>query len=118
MDIVYISGLRVDAVIGVYEWEKNIRQPVLIDLDMGFDCSVAAEEDDITLALDYASVSTVITALVDKSRFQLVETLADKVAAEIMSSFSVPWIRVRVGKPNAVLNAREVGVVIERGEKV
>lgn len=117
MDIVYINALKIDAVIGVYEWERGIRQPVLIDLAMAMDCAPAAENDDLRLALDYAAVSERVTQLVVASGFQLVETLAEKVADEIMSAFSVPWVRVKVGKPNAVLNAQEVGVIIERGEK-
>lgn len=117
MDTVYIKALRVDAVIGVYEWERGIRQPVLIDLDMVVDCAPAAENDDIRLALDYASVSESVTALVANSAYQLVETLAEKIAQEILTSYGVSRVRVRVGKPNAVLNAEEVGVVIERGVK-
>jgi dihydroneopterin aldolase len=117
MDIVYIKALRVDAVIGVFEWERGIRQPVLIDLDMAVDCAPAAENDDIRLALDYASVSERITRLVSESGFQLVEALAEKIATEIIDAFAVAWVRVKVGKPNAVLNAAEVGVIIERGAK-
>lgn len=117
MDIVYISGLRVDAVIGVFEWEQNIRQPLVFDLSMGVDCQPAAKNDDIQLALDYAEVSEFVTFYTADSRYKLVETLAESLAEQLMAKFAIGWIQIKIAKPNAVLNAAEVGVIIERGVK-
>ncbi|ARU58603.1 MAG: dihydroneopterin aldolase [Pseudomonadales bacterium] len=118
MDIVYIRGLRVQTVIGVYDWERTIRQPLLLDLDLAWDNRPAAENDDLKLALDYAEVSQHITQMIEASQYQLIETLAEKVAHEVMQRFSVPWLRLTISKPTAVGNTDTVGVVIERGAKI
>lgn len=118
MDRVFIRGLEVDAVIGAYDWERNIRQRLVVDLDMGWDIRLAAETDDLNLALDYASVSRRVLEYVRDSSFELVETLAERLAALVMAEFDVPWIRVSINKPGAVTQATGgVGVVIERGER-
>lgn len=115
MDIVYIEGLRCDTVIGVYDWERDIRQTVVLDLEMGGDNRLAANEDRIDDALDYAAISTRVLAFVEGSDFQLIETMAEQVAALIMEEFQVPWLRLRLSKPGAVAQANNVGVLIERG---
>jgi dihydroneopterin aldolase len=117
MDIVYIRGLEIKAVIGVYDWERKIRQPVVIDLDMAHDNHKAAATDDITHALDYKAVCDRVTAFIEASELQLLETLAEEIATIVRTEFGVPWVRVRVGKPDAISNARDVGVVLERGTK-
>lgn len=117
MDIVFIRDLRVEARIGVWEWEQKIRQVISIDLEMGADNRAPAATDDIADALDYKAVSRRITALVEETDFHLVETLAERIAALIRDEFSVPWLRLSVSKPGAVRGAREVGVTIERGER-
>lgn len=115
MDIVYIRGLQVDTVIGVYDWEREIRQRVVLDLEMATDVSRAAADDAIADALDYAAISQRLVAFVGASEFQLIETLAEEVAQIVRQEFAVPWLRLSVSKPGAVSEADTVGVRIERG---
>jgi len=117
MDIVFIRGLDIECIVGIFSWERKMPQTVSIDIDMGTDLSKAAETEDIQHCVDYKSVSQSVTALVKESRFKLVETLADNVAMHIIDDYNVPWVRVRVAKPGAVKNSREVGIIVERGSK-
>ena len=114
MDIVFLRDLRIETVIGVWEWERRIKQIVSIDLEMGADVRRAAATDRIDDALNYRDVAKRLIAFVGGSQFQLVETLAEAVARIIVTEFGVPWARVSVAKPGAVQGSREVGVVIER----
>lgn len=116
VDIVFINALEVDCVIGVYDWERTIRQRLVIDLQMGWDNRAPAAGDDLNLALDYASVSGRVQAFAEASAFQLVETFAEQLAAVLMGEFGIAWLRLRITKPGAVPAARGgVGVEIERG---
>lgn len=115
MDIVYIKELRVDTVIGVYDWERDIRQSVVLDLEMASDNHRAASHDRIEDAVDYDAIATRVCAFIEGSKFKLIETLAEQVAALVMEEFQIPWLRLRVGKPGAVAAATDVGVKIERG---
>lgn len=117
MDIVYIRGLEVKTVIGVYAWEREIKQPVTVDLDMARDNSQAAATDDIAHVLDYKSVCVRITEFIEGSELKLLETMAEKIATLLRTEFDVPWVRVRVSKPAAITGAKEVGVMVERGVK-
>lgn len=117
MDIVYIRDLKVDAVIGVFDWERRIRQTISLDLDMGADIRRAAASDDIADALDYKAVSKRLIEFLEQSEYQLVETLAENVCRVVMEEFSVPWVRLRVNKKGALRGAQDVGVIIERGER-
>lgn len=118
MDQVFIRGLEMDAVIGAYDWERDIRQRLVLDLDMAWDIRPAARSDDLTLALDYAAVSQRLLDYVGNSSFELVETLAERVAALVIDEFGVPWLRLSITKPGAVTQATGgVGVTIERGER-
>jgi len=114
---VYIKALRAQAVIGVYEWERHIRQTVLIDLEMASDTARAAASDDIAHALDYAAIASRVLALAENSEFQLIESLAYAVERLVTREFAVPWLRVRVSKPGAVAEAEDVGVIVETGER-
>ena len=114
MDIVFIKGLRIDTVIGIYDWEKATRQPVVLDIEMGSDVRRGAATDNIGEALDYKAVSKRLKEFVGDSRFELVETLAERCAAIVLHEFSVPWIRLTLNKVGAVTDAEGVGVVIER----
>ncbi|MCG3884377.1 dihydroneopterin aldolase [Photobacterium leiognathi] len=117
MDTVFIEQLEVIATIGVYDWEQEIKQKLVLDLEMAHDNRPAANNDDVMLALDYSTVSTAVTNLIEQRRFLLVERVAEEVVSLIMTDFNVPWVKVRVTKPGAVVNARGVGVQIERGSK-
>ena len=117
MDIVYIKELRVDTVIGVYDWERDIRQAVVLDLELASDNRRAASHDRIEDAVDYDAISSHVCTFIEGSKFKLIETLAEQVAALVMEEFHIPWLRLRVGKPGAVAAATDVGVLIERGER-
>ena len=117
MDIIYLHGLKIDATIGIWEWEKAIKQTVVIDLDMGADIRKAASSDDVKDTLNYKAVAKRIQQFVEDSSFELVETLAEKIAEIILSEFDVPWVRVKLNKPGAIRGSRDVGVLIERGER-
>ncbi|MEX1196719.1 MAG: dihydroneopterin aldolase [Pseudohongiellaceae bacterium] len=117
MDIVYIRELEIDTVIGIYDWERQIRQTVSLDLDLATDIRPAAASESIERALDYKAVSKRLIAFVEESEFLLIETLAERIATIVLDEFDVPWLRLRVGKPGAVTGARDVGVIIERGER-
>ena len=115
MDTVFIESLEVDTVIGAYDWERTIRQNLLVDLQMGWDNRPSAADDALHLALDYAAVSECINAFAQASHFELVETFAERLAALLMTEFNIPWLRLKITKPCAVTNARGVGLEIERG---
>ena len=115
MDTVFIEGLEVDTVIGAYDWERDIRQCLRLDLQMGWDVRVPARNDELGQALDYASVCQRIQAFAADSSFILVETFADRLAHLLLQEFAMPWIKLKVSKPGAVAAASSVGVEIERG---
>ncbi len=115
MDIIYIHGLRVETVIGIYDWERRIRQTVALDLELGADIAAAAGSDRIDDTLSYKTVAKRVRAFIAASEFQLLEALAEAVAELILTEFQVTWLRLKIGKPGAVTGADEVGVIIERG---
>ena len=115
MDRVFIEDLRVQTVIGIFDWEREIKQTVSLDLEMAFDIAKAARSDDIADTLDYKAVSKRLIQFVEKSEYQLVEALAEECARIILAEFPVPWLRLKLGKPGAVRGSSAVGVVIERG---
>lgn len=114
MDKIFLSGLRVQAVIGIWEWERRIAQTVNLDLEMGTDARRAARADSIDDALNYKNVAKRLIAHIEASKFLLVESLAESIARIVIEEFAVPWVKVRVAKPGAVEGSKEVGVVIER----
>ncbi|MGA9335159.1 MAG: dihydroneopterin aldolase [Rudaea sp.] len=117
MDTVFIQDLRIETVIGIYDWERKIRQTVALDLEMAFDNRVPAASDRIEDALDYKSVAKRLIAFVEASHFDLVETLAERCAEIVHNEFGVNWLRLRLAKPGAVTGSAAVGVTIERGNK-
>lgn len=117
MDIIFIRDLRIDTVIGIYDWERAIRQTLSFDLEMGTDIARSAASDSIEDTLNYKAVAKQVIAFVEASEFLLVETLAEKVANLIMDEFGVPWLRLTLNKGGAVRGARGVGVMIERGTR-
>ena len=116
MDKVFIDQLEVIATIGVYDWEQQIKQKLILDIEMAHDNRPAGLSDNVVDALDYSTVSTAIIEHIESGAFLLVERVAEEVAELIMTKFSVPWVRIRLTKPKAVAQARGVGVIIERGE--
>lgn len=117
MDIIYLNDLRIDTVIGIFDWERRVKQTISLDIEMATDIRKAAASDTIDDTLDYKSVAKRIIAFVEESEFQLVETLAERICEIIRDEFNVPWVKLRLNKQGAVRGARDVGVLIERGEK-
>jgi len=117
MDIVFLRGLRIETVIGIYDWEKEIKQPVVLDIEMAGDIARAAASDSIEDTLDYKAISKRLQQFVSESRFELVETLAERCAAILREEFGVGWVRLKLDKVGAVSGAQGVGVIIERGER-
>lgn len=116
MDKVFINDLKIDTIIGIYDWERQVRQTVSLDLVMAHDIKRAAETDDIQYALNYKAVAKRLIALIEGSEFLLIESMAETIATTVMTEFSVPWLRLTVHKPGALRSAKDVGVMIERGE--
>ena len=115
-DRVLVEKLRLDTVIGVYGWERTVRQTLLLDLEMAWDISAAAATDDVEKALDYAKVSRRLRGYASESSVELIETLAENLAAVLREEFAVPWLRLRLSKPGAVAEAGNVAVEIVRGD--
>jgi dihydroneopterin aldolase len=117
MDIVFISDLDIDTVIGIFDWEREIRQTVRLNIEMNTDVRRAAQTDRIEDALDYKSVAKRLIGFVQESEFGLVETLAERCAEIVLEEFPVQWLRLKLDKPGAVRGSRSVGILIERGQK-
>ncbi|CAN5701933.1 MAG: dihydroneopterin aldolase [Gammaproteobacteria bacterium] len=117
MDIIYINDLRIEAVIGVYVWERQLKQVVIFDIELGTDIRKAALTDSVADTLNYKDVAKRVMAFVTGSRYQLVESLAEAVAELIIKEFDIPWLRLRLNKQGAVRGVRDVGVIIERGRR-
>ncbi len=115
MDTIYLHDLRVDCIIGIWEWERRTTQTLTIDLDLAVDVRRAAASDDLRDTLDYKAVAKRVIAFVSASQFHLVETLTEKIAELLLSEFRVPWVRVRINKRGAIRGASDVGVIVERG---
>ena len=117
MDIVFINDLRIETIIGIYDWERKVKQTISLDLEMGVDIRKSAETDAIEDTLNYKAVAKRLIAFVGESEYQLVETLAEKITEIVLTEFSVPWVKLTVHKPGAVRGSRDVGVIIERGSR-
>lgn len=115
MDIVFIEQLSVITTIGVYDWEQTIKQKLVFDVEMAWDNRQAAASDDVNDCLSYADVSEAIINHVAGGKFALVERVAEEVATLLMTQFSSPWVRIKLSKPGAIVQAKQVGVLIERG---
>ena len=113
-DRIFLHGLSAECIIGCIDWERRVKQTVVLDLELPVDCRHAALTDEVADTLDYKKVAKRVLALVEGSEFKLVETLAHRVALVILEEFPVEWVRVALNKPGAIRNSRDVGVVIER----
>ena len=114
LDIIFLRDLRIDTVIGIYGWERQVTQTLVFDLEMGTDIRRAAASDRIEDTLNYKAVAKRVIGFVQDSQFELVETLAERVAQLILDEFEVPWLRLTLNKQGAVRGARDVGLIIER----
>ena len=114
MDSIFLSDMKVETIVGIWDWERKIRQTVSIDLQMGADIRRAAASDSIDDTLNYKLVAKRVQQFVAESSFKLVETLAENIAEVVISEFEVPWVEVQVNKPGAIRGARDVGVKIRR----
>ena len=117
MDIVFVKDLRVEAVIGIFGWERQVRQQISVDLEMGTDIAKAAASDDIADTLDYKTISKRVVSMIEDSEPQLIESLIERIASTLMGEFAIPWLRVTLSKPGAVRGSKAVGVTIERGTR-
>ena len=115
MDRIFINNLRIDTLVGIYDWERRIRQTIILDIEMGFDIRRATASDNIENTLNYKAVCKRLVEFVQVSEYQLVETLTEECARVILQEFSVPWVRIRLNKIGALRGASDVGVIIERG---
>lgn len=113
-DTIFIRGLEIECIIGFIDWERRVKQKVVLDLELPVDCARAARADDVADTLDYKQVVDQVSALVAGSEFMLVETMAQRVAELILNNFGVEWVRVTVNKPGAIRGLRDVGVSLER----
>ena len=114
MDKIFLRDLEVQAVVGIFGWERNITQKVVINLEMASDNRKAAATDRIEDTLDYKGVSKRVIAFVEQSDFQLVETMTERIAGILVTEFEIPWVKVSVSKPGAIRGSQDVGVCIER----
>ena len=113
-DRIFLRGLAVDCIIGFIDWERRVKQTVVVDLEMSIDCRRAAIRDDVADTLNYKTVAKRLIGFVQESQFNLVETLAERIATLVLGEFAVGWVRVTVSKPGAIRGSRDVGVAIER----
>jgi dihydroneopterin aldolase len=117
LDIVFIEDLRIETIIGIYDWERKVKQTISLDIEMAADNSKPAATENIEDALNYKAVAKRMITFTEESQFQLVETLAERLVEIIMNDFNVPWCRLKLSKLGAVTGSRSVGVIIERGKR-
>ena len=116
MDIIFLRELKVDTLIGVYEWERVVPQTLQIDLDIGLPNSRACQSDDIADALDYADIVKHLKEVLASRHFNLLEALAEHIAQILLKDFNAPWVKVSVAKLQAIRGSKMVGICIERGQ--
>jgi dihydroneopterin aldolase len=113
-DRIFLRGLQVECIIGFIEWERRIKQTIVLDIELPVDCARAAETDEVANTVDYKRVAKRIIAFVEASEFKLVETLAHRAAMIVLEEFQLAWVRLSVNKPGAIRGSRDVGVSIQR----
>ena len=117
MERIFLSEMKIETTVGIWEWEKRIKQQVIIDIEMSADIKKAAASDQIEDTLNYKAVAKSVRKLVEESSFQLVETMAEKISELVIGEHNVSWVRVKVNKPGAIRGSKGVGIIIERGDK-
>jgi len=113
-DRIFLHGLTVECIIGFIEWERRIKQTIVLDVEMPVDCARAAQSDNVAETLDYKKVAKRLIAFVSTSEFKLVETLAHRTALLILEEFGVDWVRLSINKPGAIRGSKDVGVAVLR----
>jgi len=113
-DRIFLRGLTTECIIGFIDWERRVKQTVVLDIELPVDCRRAATRDDVADTLDYKRVAKRVLAFVEASEYQLVETLAHRLALVLVQEFALPWVRLSLNKPGAIRHSRDVGVAIER----
>jgi dihydroneopterin aldolase len=113
-DIIYIKDLRIKTIIGIFDWERKVKQEVSIDMEFPFDCKKAAATDTIEDTIDYKAITKGVIKFVEDSSFQLQETLAESIANLVKNEYGVKSIKLRVSKPGALRGAKDVGLIIYR----
>ena len=114
MDKIFLTGLSVECVVGIWEWERQVKQPIVLDIEMATDIRKAAASDHIDDTVDYKKVSKRLQSFVGESQFQLVETLTERIAEILIKEFNLPWVKVKLNKRGALRGAKDVGIEIER----
>jgi dihydroneopterin aldolase len=114
MDKIFIHALKTEAIIGIFDWERQVKQTVIVDIEISADIRKAALSDSIDDTLNYKRVAKRVLAFVEESKCHLVETLAEHVAMLILEDFGIAWVRISLSKPGAIRNSRDVGVMLER----
>lgn len=117
MDTIFLGTLEATTVIGIYGWERKIRQTVVLDIEMAFDIKKAAQTDDIQHTLDYKAVSERVVSFVEQGEFFLVEKLIEEIACVLLTEFNTPWVKITLNKKGAISRAKDVGIIIERGTR-
>jgi dihydroneopterin aldolase len=115
MDKIFIHALKTEAIIGIFDWERQVKQTVIVDIEISADVRKAALSDSIDDTLNYKRVAKRVLTFVEESKFHLVETLAEHIAMLILDDFGIAWVRISLSKPGAIRSSRDVGVVVERG---
>lgn len=117
MDIIFLGGLEIKTIIGIYDWERETKQTIVLDIEMACDIQKAAQSDDIADALNYKTVSKRILSFVEESQFFLVEKLIEEISDILRNEFNIPWVKITLNKKGAISGASDVGIIIERGKK-
>ncbi len=113
-DRIFLRGLTAECIIGFIDWERRVKQTIVVDLELPVNCALASLTDEVESTLDYKKVAKRVLAFIEASEFKLVETLAHRLALTLLEEFGIEWIALSVNKPGAIRNSRDVGVTIER----
>ncbi len=114
MDKIFIHALKSEAIIGIFEWERQVKQTILVDLEFSANIRKAALSDSIDDTLNYKKVAKRVLAFIEASQFHLVETMAESIAMLLLEDFGLDWVKVALSKPGAIRSSRDVGIIIER----
>lgn len=114
MDKIFLNDLKIDTIIGIYDWERQTQQTLSFDLEMDWDIRPAAASEDIRKTLDYGAIAQRIVAFVKNSEYLLIETLAEDLSAMLLEEFPIPKLKLTLSKPVALHGQNIARIVIER----